>query len=117
MLNIVLTMLLAAVGLVDAVKSGDRSAALALLQQKVNVNTPESDGTTALHWAVQKDDVDLVDRLIKAGANVKAKNDYGSTPMAEADRKSTRLNSSHTVISYAVFCLKKKMNICVVLTI
>src|SRR5260221_8973911 len=29
----------------------------------------------------------------------------GRTP---ADRKSTRLNSSHTVISYAVFCLKKK---------
>src|SRR5260221_5833934 len=27
---------------------------------------------------------------------------------ALADRKSTRLNSSHTVISYAVFCLKKK---------
>src|SRR2546426_7548785 len=26
------------------------------------------------------------------------------------DRKSTRLNSSHLVISYAVFCLKKKMN-------
>src|SRR5260221_10230477 len=29
-------------------------------------------------------------------------------PNAELDRKSTRLNSSHTVISYAVFCLKKK---------
>src|SRR5947207_12390306 len=28
--------------------------------------------------------------------------------MTEPDRKSTRLNSSHTVISYAVFCLKKK---------
>src|SRR5260221_9287621 len=28
----------------------------------------------------------------------------------DADRKSTRLNSSHTVISYAVFCLKKKRN-------
>ena len=27
---------------------------------------------------------------------------------AEQDRKSTRLNSSHVVISYAVFCLKKK---------
>src|SRR3954462_1758518 len=27
-----------------------------------------------------------------------------------ADRKSTRLNSSHTIISYAVFCLKKKKN-------
>src|SRR5256885_8734281 len=28
----------------------------------------------------------------------------------ESDRKSTRLNSSHLVISYAVFCLKKKKN-------
>src|SRR2546426_7327878 len=28
----------------------------------------------------------------------------------EVDRKSTRLNSSHLVISYAVFCLKKKKN-------
>src|SRR5260221_1014600 len=28
----------------------------------------------------------------------------------DRDRKSTRLNSSHTVISYAVFCLKKKKN-------
>src|SRR3712207_8941787 len=31
--------------------------------------------------------------------------------LAEADRKSTRLNSSHANISYAVFCLKKKNNI------
>src|SRR2546426_5723750 len=30
----------------------------------------------------------------------------------EGDRKSTRLNSSHLVISYAVFCLKKKKNFC-----
>src|SRR6202022_2382537 len=29
-------------------------------------------------------------------------------PVIPGDRKSTRLNSSHTVISYAVFCLKKK---------
>src|SRR2546426_4553718 len=29
---------------------------------------------------------------------------------AREDRKSTRLNSSHLVISYAVFCLKKKKN-------
>src|SRR5438034_4154135 len=32
----------------------------------------------------------------------------GSRPRRPLDRKSTRLNSSHTVISYAVFCLKKK---------
>src|SRR5436190_11823482 len=30
--------------------------------------------------------------------------------LVHGDRKSTRLNSSHTVISYAVFCLKKKTN-------
>ena len=30
---------------------------------------------------------------------------------ANEDRKSTRLNSSHVVISYAVFCLKKKIEI------
>src|SRR5260221_812333 len=35
---------------------------------------------------------------------------WSSTPFlcANIDRKSTRLNSSHTVISYAVFCLKKE---------
>src|SRR5438034_8188457 len=32
----------------------------------------------------------------------------GDDDRAALDRKSTRLNSSHTVISYAVFCLKKK---------
>src|SRR5690625_2607840 len=31
--------------------------------------------------------------------------------LAALDRKSTRLNSSHVAISYAVFCLKKKMNV------
>src|SRR5947207_9728854 len=31
-----------------------------------------------------------------------------TVPVGTIDRKSTRLNSSHTVISYAVFCLKKK---------
>src|SRR2546430_10048667 len=34
----------------------------------------------------------------------------GKTPPLHRDRKSTRLNSSHSQISYAVFCLKKKKN-------
>src|SRR3712207_8502784 len=33
---------------------------------------------------------------------------HGDVPLEELDRKSTRLNSSHANISYAVFCLKKK---------
>src|SRR5688572_9977431 len=35
---------------------------------------------------------------------------YDSAPDSVLDRKSTRLNSSHSQISYAVFCLKKKKN-------
>src|SRR5258708_12647356 len=35
----------------------------------------------------------------------------GVFPTRTTDRKSTRLNSSHQIISYAVFCLKKKKNI------
>src|SRR3712207_7538914 len=35
----------------------------------------------------------------------------GAQPAHERDRKSTRLNSSHANISYAVFCLKKKKNL------
>src|SRR3712207_8893023 len=35
---------------------------------------------------------------------------HAALPQDGADRKSTRLNSSHANISYAVFCLKKKKN-------
>jgi ankyrin repeat protein len=85
MLTTALTLFLAmAAPLVDAVKSGDRAAALALIEQRADVNAPEADGTTALHWAVHHADVDLATRLIRAGANVNARNDYGATPMSEA---------------------------------
>ena len=55
--------------LVDAVKAGNKAAAIALIQQKIDVNAPEPDGTTALSWAVRQNDVELVDRLIRAGAD------------------------------------------------
>ena len=70
--------------LIDAVKSGNSTAVATLLQKKVDVNTTEADGTTALHWAVRNDDATLVDRLIRAGANAKAQNRYGITPIALA---------------------------------
>ena len=50
----------------------------------MDVNAPEVDGTTALHWAVHRGDLDLAQRLIRAGAKVNVKNEYGSTPMSEA---------------------------------
>src|SRR5689334_24014834 len=40
-----------------------------------------------------------------------------STVMSSEDRKSTRLNSSHSSISYAVFCLKKKTRPLILLTL
>src|SRR2546430_3271221 len=40
-----------------------------------------------------------------------------STSLMFSDRKSTRLNSSHSQISYAVFCLKKKNNISAVVVL
>src|SRR3989454_5831546 len=41
-------------------------------------------------------------------AAVDEKDGPDTQPQCQQDRKSTRLNSSHLVISYAVFCLKKK---------
>ena len=76
--------LIAASPLVDVVKAGDRTAAVALIEKRVDVNAAEPDGTTALHWAAHNGDVDLVQRLIRAGANVKAVNEFGATPMSEA---------------------------------
>ena len=67
--------------LIDAVKAGDESAVRALVDQRVNVNAPEADGTTALHFAVHGDDPDIVRVLIRAGADVKAANRYGVTPL------------------------------------
>src|SRR2546430_8456206 len=40
----------------------------------------------------------------------RARSLYGAEVFQVEDRKSTRLNSSHSQISYAVFCLKKKKN-------
>jgi len=77
-------LLVGATPLVDAVKSGDKAAAIALIERRADVNAPEADGTTALHWAVHQNDLDLAERLIRAGAKVNAKNDYGATPMSEA---------------------------------
>src|SRR5437588_8894746 len=53
----------------------------------------------------------FIQRVPRKSADVSAEGDFHSTTQCslEADRKSTRLNSSHTVISYAVFCLKKKI--------
>lgn len=74
----------AAPNLADAAMAHDREAVRALLGEHADVNAPQPDGTTALHWAVRDDNVETVDLLIRAGANVKAANRYGATPLSLA---------------------------------
>ena len=77
----------------------------ALIDKRVDVNATQPDGTTPLHWAVDRDRPDIVQMLIRAGANVKAANRYGVTPLwlasvngnAEDDRDAARGRSRRRV--------------------
>src|SRR3990167_10317437 len=67
----------------------------------------------SLKGAKRGTEIDSFDKVVrlKGSACVIRSEDYGSKVdaiCASTDRKSTRLNSSHSQISYAVFCLKKK---------
>ena len=70
--------------LVEAVKNQNWDEVPALLKQRVDVNTPQGDGATTLHWATHWDDLDTVDLLIRAGAKVNAANSLGVTPISLA---------------------------------
>ena len=70
--------------LIEAVKTGDLGAVRALIAGSADVNAPDVDGTTALHWAVRSDQADLVDVLLGAGAEAGAANRYGVTPLQVA---------------------------------
>ena len=67
--------------LVDAAKSGDAAVVRAMIAKKADVNATAADGTTALHWAVQRDDVAMVEALLRAGANAAAATRLGVTPL------------------------------------
>jgi ankyrin len=77
----------------DAVLQGKKEVVRALLQKGVDVNVPQIDGTTALHWAVRADDLEMTDLLLRAGARASATNRDGATPMQLAS-----LNGSAAMI-------------------
>ena len=71
--------------LVAAVKAADVEVVRALARDPaVDVNQAEPDGATALHWAVHRNDAELVDVLLAAGARVAAANRYGVQPISLA---------------------------------
>src|SRR5688572_14619203 len=67
--------------LIEAVRTSNSAAVQSLLRQRTDVNAAEADGTTALHWATRLEDLQTVDLLIRAGANVKAVNRYDISPL------------------------------------
>jgi len=72
--------------LADRIQAGDRRAALAMIAQGADVNRPQPDGTTPLHWATYRVDRELVEALLKKGARARVVNRYGASPLAEAVR-------------------------------
>src|SRR5699024_12042028 len=93
------------------------------LAQRVTIMTKKGDVTGVigskpphiLSAEARKKPVEIKDMFIDIGASSKEEaEEFGvqpgdsAVPYFELDRKSTRLNSSHVSISYAVFCLKKK---------
>ncbi len=65
----------------DAAMKGDLSGVRALIAKKADVNAPQPDGSTALHWAVHLSNHDMIDALLKAGADPKAATRLGATPL------------------------------------
>lgn len=68
----------------EAARNGQLAEVRALIAAKANVNAPQVDGATALHWAAEHDDLIMVNTLLAAGADADAKNRVGATPMLAA---------------------------------
>src|ERR1019366_7514228 len=66
----------------NAAMKGDKEAVRNLVKQAVDVNAPQGDGLTALHWAGLNGDAEMAQILIYAGANVRATTRIGGyTPL------------------------------------
>jgi ankyrin repeat protein len=66
----------------DAAMRGDLGAVRALITERADVNAPEGDGMTALHWAAERGDRDVAALLLEAGANPRAETRIGRyTPL------------------------------------
>jgi ankyrin repeat protein/mannose-6-phosphate isomerase-like protein (cupin superfamily) len=70
-----------AADLIDATKRQDVATVRTQLAKHVDVNGRAADGSTALHWAAQRNNPQLVDLLVRAGANAKASTRYNVPPL------------------------------------
>ena len=72
--------------LADRIQAGDRATALAMIAKGADVNQTQVDGTTPLHWAAYRVDLELLAALLKKGARANVVNKYGASPITEAVR-------------------------------
>jgi ankyrin repeat protein len=70
--------------LADAAEKSDRAAIRTLLKRHADINAAQPDGMTALHWAVQLDDLETAQLLVKNKANATATNHYGVASLSLA---------------------------------
>ena len=68
----------------DAMKQQDEASVRGLIADHADVNAPQPDGATALHWAAYWDDVRSAELLIRAAARVNAVNEHNVTPLSLA---------------------------------
>ncbi len=67
--------------LIAAARYEDAAAVRQLLSDGVDPNTRQADGATALHWAVYRQDLDMLAALLEAGADVNSVNRLGASPL------------------------------------
>src|SRR6266545_7936256 len=73
--------------LASLIETGNRKAALERIHagtDVADVNEAQPDGTRPIHWAVYRVDYELLGALIAKKANLNVKNEFGSTPIAQA---------------------------------
>jgi len=72
--------------LATLIESGDRKVALERIRTAsvADINDPQPDGTRPIHWAIYHVDYDLLSALIAKKAMLNVRNDFGSTPIAQA---------------------------------
>ena len=68
----------------DAVEHARTSELRSLLKSDLNIDTPQADGMTALHWAAFRGDLEIAKLLINANASVSVTTRYGVTPLSLA---------------------------------
>src|SRR5678816_2184306 len=71
-------------GLVDAARTGDVAAVRSLIKGGADPNQAAPDGSTAVHWAVHRDHLDILNALLDAGAKADRATRYKVAPLTLA---------------------------------